>query len=74
MRISLLHISIKAYRLFVSPLLPPACRFAPSCSAYAQEAVKVHGAFKGACMAASRLLRCHPFCPGGYDPVPPRKG
>jgi putative membrane protein insertion efficiency factor len=65
---------IRGYRRFLSPLLPPACRFTPSCSAYAEEAVAVHGAFKGSYLAVRRLLRCHPFCPGGSDPVPPRKG
>jgi uncharacterized protein len=65
---------IRCYRRILSPLLPPACRFTPSCSAYAAEAVQLHGALKGSCLAVRRLLRCHPFCPGGFDPVPPRKG
>lgn len=62
----LLHV----YRAGVSPLLGPRCRFAPSCSAYAVEAVTAHGAARGSLLAARRLLRCHPLHPGGYDPVP----
>ncbi|MCG5442126.1 membrane protein insertion efficiency factor YidD [Micromonospora sp. NIE79] len=61
---------IIAYRRWISPALPARCRFYPSCSAYAQEAVVRHGALRGAMLAARRLLRCHPFHPGGYDPVP----
>ena len=61
---------IKIYKLCISPYLPPCCRFLPSCSAYAAEAVMKHGAVKGCILAAVRLLRCHPFCEGGYDPVP----
>jgi len=60
------------YRTWISPLLPPACRFAPSCSAYAAEALQVHGALRGSWLALRRLLRCGPWHPGGYDPVPPR--
>ena len=64
---------IVAYRRFLSPLKPvPSCRFHPTCSAYAVEAVHVHGVFRGLAMALWRLLRCHPFHPGGFDPVPPR--
>lgn len=62
---------VHAYRLLVSPLLGPACRFAPSCSAYALEAIKVHGPFRGWLLALRRLLRCHPWGGSGYDPVPP---
>ena len=58
------------YRKLVSPLLPPACRFHPTCSAYAAEAVRAHGAAKGSFLALKRVLRCHPFNPGGYDPIP----
>lgn len=61
---------IRLYRLVVSPVLPPACRFLPTCSAYAMEAIERHGAAKGAWLAIRRLLRCHPFHAGGYDPVP----
>lgn len=61
---------IKAYKLFVSPLLGPRCRFYPSCSSYALEAVQVHGAAKGAYLAVRRLLKCHPLHAGGIDPVP----
>jgi hypothetical protein len=59
-----------AYRWFVSPLLPPACRFYPSCSVYAAQAVRRHGAFRGSFLAVKRLARCHPLCDGGIDPVP----
>jgi putative membrane protein insertion efficiency factor len=62
---------ITGYRRFVSPLLAPRCRFAPSCSAYALEAVREHGALRGTWLAVRRIGRCHPFNPGGFDPVPP---
>jgi uncharacterized protein len=62
---------IVAYRRWISPVIPARCRFYPSCSAYALEAVETHGALRGIYLAARRLLRCHPFHPGGYDPVPP---
>jgi putative membrane protein insertion efficiency factor len=61
---------IRGYQVTLSPLLPPACRFYPSCSHYALEAVNRHGALKGSWLAARRLARCHPFNAGGYDPVP----
>jgi uncharacterized protein len=61
-----------AYRAVVGPMFPPRCRFHPSCSAYALEAVRVHGAVKGAALAAWRVLRCSPLTTGGPDPVPPR--
>ena len=61
---------IKGYRLLLSPLMPPTCRFHPSCSKYALEALTSHGPFKGSWLATRRLLRCHPFHPGGLDPVP----
>jgi len=67
---SLIKAVIQAYRWLISPLLGPSCRFYPSCSAYALEAVDRHGAFHGSWLAARRLLRCHPFNAGGYDPVP----
>jgi uncharacterized protein len=66
----MLALPIIAYRRWISPALPARCRFYPSCSAYALEAVARHGAFRGAVLAGWRLLRCHPFHPGGYDPVP----
>jgi len=61
---------IKAYRRWISPLKPPTCRFHPTCSAYALEAVEKHGALAGGYLALARILRCHPLHPGGYDPVP----
>ncbi|MGK7345310.1 MAG: membrane protein insertion efficiency factor YidD [Candidatus Nitrospinota bacterium M3_3B_026] len=61
---------IRLYSLLVSPVLPPSCRFHPTCSSYAAEAVEKHGAFRGLWLAVRRLLRCNPFCRGGYDPVP----
>ncbi|MGE5590277.1 MAG: membrane protein insertion efficiency factor YidD [Bacillota bacterium] len=61
---------IRSYRRFISPLFPPTCRFHPSCSAYALEAVERHGAARGGWLAVKRIARCHPFNPGGYDPVP----
>ena len=68
----LLMVPIAGYRRFVSPLLPPRCRFAPSCSEYALTAVAEHGAARGLWFAVKRIARCHPFNPGGYDPVPSR--
>jgi uncharacterized protein len=66
----MLTVFIVAYRRWISPALPARCRFYPSCSAYALEAVQKHGAIRGTGLAIWRLLRCHPFHPGGYDPVP----
>ncbi|RJE89921.1 membrane protein insertion efficiency factor YidD [Paenibacillus sp. 1011MAR3C5] len=65
-----LQAPIHVYRKYISPLKPPSCRFYPTCSAYALEAIEVHGAAKGAWLAAKRIGRCHPFHPGGFDPVP----
>jgi len=62
--------AIDAYRRLLSPLLPPSCRFVPTCSAYARTAIERFGAVGGTLLAAARLLRCHPFARGGYDPVP----
>ena len=62
--------AVRAYQLVLSPLLPPSCRFTPSCSAYALEALSRHGALRGTWLAVRRLARCHPWNPGGYDPVP----
>ncbi|HDQ40832.1 MAG TPA: membrane protein insertion efficiency factor YidD [Desulfonatronum sp.] len=67
---------IRGYQLLLSPLSPPCCRFLPTCSEYARQAVDRHGPIKGLLLAAWRLLRCQPLCAGGYDPVPehwPRK-
>jgi hypothetical protein len=66
----LLSRSVVAYRRWISPAMPARCRFYPSCSAYALEAVTRHGAARGTWLTLRRLLRCHPFHPGGYDPVP----
>jgi putative membrane protein insertion efficiency factor len=68
----LLMFPIAGYRRFVSPFLPPRCRFAPSCSEYALTALAEYGAARGLWLAAKRIARCHPFNPGGYDPVPTR--
>ena len=68
----LLMVPIAGYRRFVSPLLAPRCRFAPSCSEYALTALAEHGAAPGLWLAVKRIARCHPFNPGGYDPVPSR--
>ena len=62
--------AIRFYRGAISPYLPSACRFRPTCSAYAQQAIEKYGARKGGYLALRRILRCHPFHPGGYDPVP----
>lgn len=65
--IAILHF----YKRFVSPFLPSACRFRPTCSEYMAEAIAAHGAPRGVWMGLKRLARCHPFCEGGFDPVPP---
>jgi len=65
---------IKFYGIFISPLLGNHCRFHPSCSGYALEAIELHGAFKGSYLTLKRLLKCHPFHPGGLDPVPEKIG
>ena len=61
---------IQFYRLFISPLKPPSCRYIPTCSEYAMIAVEKYGPWRGGWMAVKRILRCHPFHKGGYDPVP----
>jgi putative membrane protein insertion efficiency factor len=63
---------IQIYRLLISPIFPPSCRFQPTCSQYALDAVERFGSIRGSWMAIKRILRCHPFHPGGYDPVPHR--
>lgn len=68
---TLVMLLIRAYRLLLSPLLGPRCRFHPSCSAYALEAAERFGTLRGGWLALRRLGRCHPWHPGGYDPVPP---
>ena len=64
---------IRAYQLFISPLFLPRCRFAPSCSTYTILAIKSHGMLEGIGLGLIRILKCHPFHPGGWDPVPPAK-
>jgi putative membrane protein insertion efficiency factor len=61
---------VRGYQVVISPLLPASCRYYPSCSAYAVEALEKHGALRGSVLAAKRIGRCHPFRPGGFDPVP----
>jgi putative membrane protein insertion efficiency factor len=62
--------SIRFYKRFLSPMLPSACRFEPTCSVYTYQAIEKYGVIKGSWMGAKRIARCHPFNPGGYDPVP----
>jgi putative membrane protein insertion efficiency factor len=69
--VALLKALVQAHRMALSPLLGPSCRFEPSCSAYALEALERHGALRGSRLALRRVLRCHPFHPAGFDPVPP---
>ncbi|AYF55215.1 membrane protein insertion efficiency factor YidD [Clostridium botulinum C] len=68
MKIILIHI-IKFYRKYISPLKKPCCRFYPTCSQYALQAIEKYGALKGGAMSIKRIFKCHPFHPGGYDPV-----
>lgn len=68
---SLLIACIRIYQVCISPMLGPHCRFHPTCSAYAIEAIRVHGVMRGSWLAVRRIGRCHPFHPGGVDPVPP---
>jgi len=67
---TLLVLLVRGYQVTLSPLLPPSCRYYPSCSAYAIEALERHGAIRGSWLAMRRIVRCNPFRPGGYDPVP----
>lgn len=61
---------LRFYKAFLSPFLPPSCRFEPSCSTYAMQAVEKYGAFRGTWLGIKRILRCQPFCKGGFDPIP----
>jgi hypothetical protein len=72
MRTLLIH-AVRVYRYLVSPLMGPRCRFHPTCSCYAEEAVQRHGVWRGGWLALRRLGRCHPWHPGGVDPVPERE-
>ena len=69
----MLRTAIRAYQLLLAPVLPPACRYLPSCSHYADEAIAKHGPLRGSLLAARRLCRCHPWGGSGYDPVPDRR-
>ncbi len=66
-----MEFALRGYKRWISPMLPNACRFVPTCSEYALEAVERHGALRGTWLAMRRVLRCHPFSRAGYDPVPP---
>ncbi len=66
----ILLLVIRGYQFFVSPMFPPSCRFSPSCSQYSHEAICKHGALKGVWLTIKRIIRCNPWNPGGYDPVP----
>ncbi|MBZ5647969.1 MAG: membrane protein insertion efficiency factor YidD [Acidobacteriia bacterium] len=66
---TLLQLALRFYKRWISPALPPSCRYVPSCSEFAMEAIERHGTVRGSGMAIWRLLRCHPFAKGGYDPV-----
>jgi len=68
----LFNLLVRFYQLFLSPLLPPSCRYLPTCSCYAAEAIATHGAIKGTWLAVKRIGRCHPWGGDGFDPVPPR--
>jgi putative membrane protein insertion efficiency factor len=70
---SILVAGLRVYKRLVSPLLPPACRFAPTCSEYAAEAIEKHGLVRGVRLAAGRIVKCAPWHPGGFDPVPERR-
>jgi putative membrane protein insertion efficiency factor len=70
--IALLLLPVRLWSRVISPALPPRCRYYPSCSRYAEEAIREHGPIRGTAMAAWRVVRCNPFSDGGFDPVPPR--
>ncbi|WP_237247430.1 membrane protein insertion efficiency factor YidD [Sideroxyarcus emersonii] len=67
---SILLLMVRGYQLMIRPVLPPSCRFSPSCSQYSHEAISKYGALKGLWLTIKRLIRCNPWNPGGYDPVP----
>lgn len=67
----ILALPVRFYRRWISPLKPPMCRFSPTCSQYTIEALETHGLFRGLWLGLCRIARCHPFCEGGHDPVPP---
>lgn len=67
---TLAKLLIRAYQVLISPLFPPSCRFTPTCSNYALQAIDSHGVLRGGWLAVKRIGRCHPWNPGGYDPVP----
>ncbi len=69
----LLMLPVRFYRRFLSPLKPRCCRFEPTCSQYALDALRTHGSLRGVWLTVRRILRCHPFCEAGYDPVPPAR-
>ena len=69
----LLLLMIRGYQIAISPMLGARCRFYPTCSSYAHTAVERYGIMRGACLSVRRICRCHPFCAGGYDPVPDEK-
>ncbi|MBP5577115.1 MAG: membrane protein insertion efficiency factor YidD [Treponema sp.] len=68
--VKFLCLLIRFYQVFISPLFPSCCRFTPTCSQYSLEAIKKYGPIKGLYLAAKRIIRCNPYCKGGYDPVP----
>ena len=69
----ILSFFVRGYQRFVSPLFPPTCRYQPTCSSYALEAIKLHGGLKGSWLALRRIVRCHPWGGSGFDPVPGRE-
>lgn len=70
---TVLMFPIRLYQRAISPLFPPACRYTPTCSQYALDAIRIHGPFSGLWLAIRRICRCHPWGGSGYDPVPPKK-
>lgn len=70
---TILLVLVRLYQRLISPMLPPSCRFAPTCSQYAAEAIERHGAVRGSWLALARVARCHPWHRGGFDPVPPAR-